>query len=302
MPKSNLAGPGGQTFGSLSIEEKDIRGSGAPFFPQLEFQLVVEPKPSVDGLAEVLLFPMANIGLHTREGRDYSVGTALPKQNAAIETPTGIQMLLRLTPQDIESIEELRKGDNVNFVINLRCIGLTRRVSEGAVLSFHNCEGTLNVTKAKSEWVENILPSLGYSDMRIIELPVSNGEEGKQLTKAWQEIREAEKYYWQGDYRNVMEHSRSALEAAVASKRVKIPDKERPSFGDRVEAFAKQHLETRIGGSKAARVAEITSSLWSLCSPPHHPVPPGYDRPDALMTLHVISSLVTYIAHALKRR
>jgi len=243
--------------------------------------------------------------------------------------PLECSLWFPLSPTTVARIEELRRGQKVRFYADLRVSGyyavtvkafnppaadssdrghpvavekLEKYVSnESATISFrinrllmtttHGGDRPLEVEK--SQWVEEVLPGLGYGAWRTVELPLANLEE--DLGKVDDLIHEAERQYYLGDWAASLTASRRAIEAIdpyaqrfvnpVHTQKVGSPAPEK--MGDLAEAF-EAWAKSAMGLSESAR---------KLLHAGAHDIPANatLERADAELGLMFVIALRRYV-------
>jgi len=74
----------------------------------------------------------------------------------------------------------------------------------------------------KSQWVEQLLPQLGYGSLQLIEVKISSGVMAAGIPKAVEEIRQARAYLLDGDWEKTVAHCRNVLETILDSRPLQL--------------------------------------------------------------------------------
>lgn len=118
---------------------------------------------------------------------------------------SSLNLYLELDHYKLHKIEQFRKGGDLKLILNARLILENLEKPGQAIGNLSN----LNVDIPKSEWVEKILPNIGFKDVSLIELP--------KIIQQWQKIIEHTNEAWHqhsmGKYDKVLIECRKALEA-----------------------------------------------------------------------------------------
>lgn len=154
-----------------------------------------------------------------------------------------IDFILLLDYYLLSQIEKMRETKNLYLKLDLSA-QIYSKQQLGKIQEFKMFLDKIKVPK--SEWVEQILPTLNYKNVALIEVPVLQFEDFKvvitEIEKAWTKFS-------MGEYKEVMVHCRSALDGSatrIKKARFKIVDDGRPvpdwkkffgdsDIGDKVE-------------------------------------------------------------------
>jgi hypothetical protein len=146
---------------------------------------------------------------------------------------------------------------------------------------------------ARSDWVDHILPGLGYRHSVIIELPLIRtpkvSEVYRQAAEALDQARQA---FVQEDYRGAIRHARDVLEYLAKS-----------SQGGQITAFCKEHLEPLVGETKSKAIDRSLNALRDIVNAGSHLDPQKPFTADRAVAAYVIETLTVnlqYISSALE--
>lgn len=170
----------------IRVEPTEIRAEGGVVYPRLIIptRLVLNPVKGYDGKEQqfVIMDVQCNLFLQDRtfkiaDAIAYSVAFKVYNPN----TPFNHTIEFPMDPHRIGKIEEIRIGTDLKIRLDLRfLIGLYESVclqDEGKeqtkdfLTEFESPLAQLNIEVPKSHWVEKILPSLGYSEYFLVEIP-----------------------------------------------------------------------------------------------------------------------------------
>jgi len=309
MPKTNFGFDTGGHVGKISFEVQNVHAIGGPEFPKLIFMLDLWLSPlKTSSQPEKLVHPVTWMSLSgefcspdqrpVANFRDevnlYADASHSPERQFRLEIPLDL-----LT---IERIEQAREG-NLRAALKLRgffAIHVTDGTGKG--LGVHRFEtATLEPIVfpiPKSQWVEQLLPQLGYGRLELIEVRISNGIRAEGLPKAVQEVREARAYLANGDWEQVVAHCRSTLEAILDSRPLQLPPVSK--FGMKVNTFINDHLGSKLGEKQTKLLADEMNLLWDVCSKAAHPNPPDYfKRADAEFIVRNTTAILEYVSRLL---
>lgn len=128
------------------------------------------------------------------------------------EWKQGLWIEFILDKDAIHSIENTRQGD-VRFIVEMNGLfsysggsfpegGYTNEVAH-----------PFQVVLPKSEWVEKILPKLGYETFKLLEIPFTHSSLNEAYDDILDEFNQAEEYYNKNDYNKCVAHCRHTLDA-----------------------------------------------------------------------------------------
>jgi hypothetical protein len=197
----------------------------------------------------------------------------------------------------IERIEQSREGE-LRASLNLRAFFAVHIAGGIGVERFETARiEPIVFTIPKSQWVEKLLPQLGYGRLELIEVRISNGIRAEGLPKAVQEVREARAYLANGDWEKAIAHCRNALEAILDSRPLQLTGV--PKFSVKVNTFIHEHLAS-LGEKQSKLLAEEMNLLWEVCSKAAHPSPPDYfKRADADFIVRNTTAILEYVSRLL---
>lgn len=201
-----------------------------------------------------------------------------------------LELYLELDHYKLHQIEEFRKGSdlslqmNINFVVEKRGQPQNRDMN-----SFNNIRFEI----PKSEWVEKILPNIGFKDVSLIELPKIN----QKWQKIIEHINEAWHQHSMGKYDKVLIECRKSLEALgneVKNKEfIKTikNEKEEKSIPDWEKLFNSENVGDTVGA--------IYKKFYGFLAPSAH-TGKAINKEDADFALLVTHGIVTLVTENLK--
>jgi hypothetical protein len=313
MPKGDFHVSGWSTKSSFSVDVDKVRGQGGPEYPVLSIPIGISLRPmqekekiktfSVLWLKSRLYIENMKIGEGISDPMIEYSWPHIAETNISIDIPLDLYR--------IECIEKKRRGD-----IHLKLSGTALIVEHPEtikagpnedqkscrdVVEFKTGSFDISFTIPHSHWVDNVLPNLGYGKVKLIEVPVPEKTIPGIFQKALEELQQSQRYFMEGDYDEVVAHCRSAVQLIPEVLPVDFPDKEKPTFNDKVDGFLKEYLSIILADSKKKALANIIKAIWRVSSIPHHPSPPGYfNRADAEVIYHITTALLAYVGKLLK--
>lgn len=107
-------------------------------------------------------------------------------------------------------IEDFRKGEDLNFRLNLSCELSTRFSDDRQDINISQTE-RFDRPVNKSEWI-NILENIGYGKYFLLEVPIPDGIESKIPNNIHSELKSAQSHFMKGHYDVTVSKCRKVLE------------------------------------------------------------------------------------------
>jgi hypothetical protein len=139
---------------------------------------------------------------------------------------------------------------------------------------------------SQSEWIK-VLRSLAWSELELLELPVSRFRSSPPLARALERFEEAQQNFRNGLWEETMLNCRKAFEAVV------IDHGGKPGMGKAAEAF----ISILGNGEKAERFNDIVKSLGEFLHLGRHETRPDVSikRVDAELAIFLTGGLLRYL-------
>ena len=235
-------------------------------------------------------------------GREILVGRVYPLPERLVyhsspTQPRTVALYCDLTPYQVEAIERFRGGRDLWLRLTLcvqeaeRLDGLLTRGSSW--ITVRHAEYGERIKIARSEWVEEYLPKLGYKRVRLIEVPLLPEDIPDEFKAIVDGIEEAWRYFAMGEYGQTLTSCRIAIEALrnwfynQGMKRVKQINQKQKTLPD----FRKFTNSESLGRA----MERIYEGLYELVSLGPHFFPHGISRPEAEHALMSTYSLANYV-------
>jgi hypothetical protein len=203
----------------IRVEPTSIIAEGFPGYSRLIIPVKLDLKPLNESGRNEEPFILLDIkcSLYTQDN-PFKITDALPSScNYKVfspYTPT-CHLEFPLDTYRLKEIEGKRKGGdlkinlNFYFVIGIYCPILIQEGEKQKTKHFLNDILTSftqlrSIEIPQSHWVKNILPSLGYLEYLLVEIPKSN----KILLKAWDYLEKAENAFMRWDTQGVFTNCR----------------------------------------------------------------------------------------------
>ncbi|WP_148210162.1 hypothetical protein [Candidatus Korobacter versatilis] len=259
----------------MSFELTHIGSYGGPYFPVLTISSEVALNAFRDriGAATPAVCPltlMRIVGeLRSPDHRTVARFEHNPMLRAerADGTTNGVQTFsIPLDLSTIDQIERSRGPGDLQVMLNLLPIFAIHMPNAAVIFEVGRIEG-LKFPIPRSQWVDNLLPGLGYGGLEILEVRYASTTIGKHLQKSVGEIRDAKKALLDGDCHMAVLHCRRSVEALLESGSSALPPSMR--FQQKVETWISDNFKT-VDGTEAKLLAEQMQVVWEVTSAAAH--------------------------------
>lgn len=294
----------GYNVAAAEIDPSAVSADGGPEYPRLiipvRFKLH-RPK-DVHGSDQDLLFSDLKAHLFI-DGRNSKIADATDRPiNKLLRVPgpcdlTSTVVEFPLDSYRVEKIEQLRKADlnlRLDLFLSFATFGQpfwghqskadpTLRVAEMETLSTN-----VQLTVPQSNWVNQVLPGLGYGVVHLIELPAVSPEACAALGHSYHALTRAREEFGSGDYDGAIALCRTAVDP-IRNELKKLKE-------NKPDSLAADWVE-KVGASTIEWLNVVLGKTHGVANTPHHSPKTGYfSRLDAHMILMTTISVVAYVA------
>jgi hypothetical protein len=312
------------SIGTVTINPELISGHGGPAFPQLSVPLnisIQSAEPEAQRrMGMVNYFPTAedaiqDYTLHQIYGTLFfgSGGGQIAFHSLPLslfsrpKTQGQVALTIALDVYQLRHIEEQRIGDlslKFDFTFEFaKHYPVARKVSTSPIEKFETIFFSMTVIIPRSNWIDKVLPGLGYGKIYLVEIPTPERAIGGSITQTIKEFQQAQQQMLLGSYNRVLGHLRNALELladSVEYKGTPRDGKTNPSFADKID-YLLSVLPGAPTGFRRENLARMCKDLYGFTSPPEHPSPPHFTRDDAEMTMLGTIAVLSYIGKFLSK-
>lgn len=314
MPETQLAWGGANPIGSLALEVTRLRAEGVPVYAQLvvPLRLRITPSAVANGREKLRVWSVScSLSQNNSVLSDHQ-GDVVDLQCYANDSGQELQLRFPIDLPRLEHIERAR-NDDVPFTLRGKLVLDATRDQDATAQQTRqpqpNASGptgmfavsfSLDFTVPRSHWTTTLLPRLGWSAMRIIELPVPTAPAWKEsFSTALTELDEAQRLFKDGNFDQSVAHLRAALEPF----RKKAQDLKQ-TLKDARNGSDVASKEFALLNSMAVDTAEWLSGQLerqhTLTSVAHHvPAVGHFSRDQAHALLLHTTALVIYAGNAL---
>ncbi len=303
MPSGEIhcSGFSGQ-FGGFGFELTNIYATGGPDFPVLsiraDVKLLAYQQYGQNNDVQPLSLVTASVELRSPEHRIVAYSTQnLPLLATDPSHHVTGQHVLNF-PLDLSAltkIESARNGGDLRVQLDFRLL-MALHEPNPIGITFRDGNAQIIFTIPRSQWVDKLLPALGYQGLELIEVPSASSSFAQQfLAKAVQQVQNAKKELLEGRWEGAVLNCRQALELILDSR----PPVGAPAqkFKDRVNDFIRDHLS--LDPTQAALLASQIGLLWETCSKAAHASGGQFKRPDAEFIVHATIALTGFVGRSL---
>jgi hypothetical protein len=307
MPKGTIMLTSyGAHLGTMSFELTSIYASGGPDFPILTIRTEVGLSPYIDRRSPdkpvpyVVSLVRAVGKLHSPEHRlvaRFEEDLVHVASDPLHISTTQALFEIPLDLPTVNKIERDRAGGNLRVCLTIRLL-LALHSESGAFRGFYagQVDG-LTFEIPRSQWVDNILPGLGYGGLELLEVRCGIGVLARELPKSVQEIREAKKYLSEGDWDKAVGHCRKAVEVILDARPASLAPGAK--FRERVTAFIGDNLNA-LEDAQAKLLSRQMELIWEVSSQAAHPSTScPFKRADAEFLVRSTMALVEYFSRLL---
>jgi len=186
----------------------DFSADPTAIYPRLRFRFTIGCKRETIVIIQLML----DCQVKSKKADYYSVGYLIVKVPS--DVPAGaerrVEASLDLDYYRLKQIEDARQGDDLFLRIQGYALGGSR-VQTGTQ-NIEEKEFQLDFRKAKSDWVEKILPAMKYKDVSLVEIP--NIKDFKEIAEY---LDDAWKQKSMGAYDKVLTSCRKTLEQLAST-------------------------------------------------------------------------------------
>jgi hypothetical protein len=286
----------------FAISVHEITGQGSFESPRLLVPLSIMFKPYKKGEKYPyeefdLLFLKADLFL---TDKNFKAAETIQFHRQKIYQPQAYQfsLVFPLTEAIIFQIEKHRKGNLPVFVqFQLQIAKYTvlpnGKAAEGipaltVVTGFEQVSSQSHFVIEQSQWIRNVLPSLGHKAAMLIELPIASAILSAEYVQSTAELEKSREYFLQGDYDKTIGHCRSAIEPFK---------KNMPALKEAITSSSKAEWIKKMQLSTWEWMDSMLKANYTITNKAHHfPSIGHFDRTDAEVILNITTLILSYIA------
>jgi hypothetical protein len=304
MPKGGVfCTPYSDQLGEINFELTSIYALGGPEFPALgirtditlrAYQQYGQNPPVVQPLSLV----SGEVTLSSPEHRPVAYSRhqniALFAKDSRQHVSTQQTFTFPIDSKTLANIEEVRAGNDVRVDLTFQFLmGLHH--AQGPLVYFQTGRAQIVFVIPRSQWVDMLLPNLGYRGLELIEIKYGTPLARQLLPNAVAQIQQAQKHILEGRWQEGILDCRQALEHTL-SVRPSAPGAA-TKFEDRVNDFIRDHL--RLDAAQAGLLANQMMLIWKIASQAAHPTPTVFSRNDAEFIAHLTVAVISYVSKSL---
>ncbi|MBZ5533791.1 MAG: hypothetical protein LAO20_20370 [Acidobacteriia bacterium] len=299
MPEGNIYMSSlSDQLGTMKFELTNINASGGPDFPLLRICTNIALHPWREYTQEgIRLRPISLIRamgqLHSPEQRvvaRFQEDILLDAYDEKFPRTTQVTFEIPLDLTTLTRIEDDRAGADLRIQLTFKLLFALH--TNNGLSSFHSgrVDG-LNFVIPRSQWVDHLLPGLGYQGLEVLEVRYGAGLIAQALPASVKEIQEAKKCLSGGQFDKSAVHCRKAIETILDSRPSSLG--QAAKFRQRVETFIADNLT--IDNEEAKLLSGQMQLIWDVASPQLHSGPAHvFKKADADFILRVTMAVIEY--------
>ena len=210
-----------------------------------------------------------------------------------------------LDARRIEAIERLRQGGSLQCRLDVQVhvdeYGIvpahveSKRPALWGLLTVHRLTLQEGFQIPQSDWVERVLPNIGYGKVHLLEFPAAPLEACAALDHSFKALKQAEEKHRLGFYDDAAGKCRLAIEPFFDYEPV---DPIHPD--SRKIPVLKKSWEAKLGKATYDWLKTTLGSIKDASNPPHHSPNEHYSQLDSQMILAITTAVVAYITRTIK--
>ena len=146
---------------------------------------------------------------------------------------------------------------------------------------------------SQSDWINKVLPGLGYGKVHVVEFPAASLESCQALDHSFQSLKQAQERHRLGFYDDAVGKCRTALEKFFDYERVD------PTHQDsRKIPVLKKSWEKKLGKATYDWLNSTLGAVKDASNPAHHSPSSHYDQLESQMILAITTAAIAYVARS----
>lgn len=277
------------SVGTIRFEPQSFRGEGGIDWPRLvgAIEIGVKPRdvevehPNQKGQRVAAIQHYSILGLRAQLSVGHSNAQNLIAESSyeavVYESHEWLNQHQSVFPLDmhrISRIEAQRSGDasfRIRFHLTLLKHGLVLPKNRAAGFdSFQTVTCDQYLVIPKSQWIERVLPGLGYGKYKVVEIPIPSAMMREPFLEAIASFEKAQGYFVSEDFDKAVAHCRDVLELIPHKFKPEEAVAEGTKFNERVRAAVKEQFGKKLSDSKINYVCDLIKAHWNLTSRTHH--------------------------------
>jgi hypothetical protein len=209
-----------------------------------------------------------------------------------------------LDQRRIETLENFRQGGSLTLRLDvqvqveeygvLEAKANPRGISHWGLRHLYNMALQENIVIPQSNWISQVLPSIGYGKVLLVEFPAATVESCAALSHSFKALSQAAERHKLGFYDDVAARCRIALDPFFEY----IPVEPENSQSRKIPVF-KQHWESKLGKATHDWLKATLGGIKGASNVSHHSPNSHFSQLDSQMILSVTTAAIAYIARSL---
>lgn len=305
MSRKQFTGWTGRTIAELDVDASKLSGYGGADYPhlmwQLQMSLTPQKMPQTDFAFRFVAAQLyLSTGLRIANARPIFLNRVIQGHRDY----WGNEYLNFEFPLDVRRIDVLerhRQGGSLQFRLDVQIqvdeYGLlpahveSKRPALWGLCNIHQLTLQEIFLVTQSDWIERVLPNVGFGKVHIVEFPATPLETCATLDNSFKALKQAEEKHRLGFYDDAAGKCRLAIEPFFDHEPADPAQSE-----SRKIPVLKKSWETKLGKATYDWLKATLGSIKSAANPPHHSPNEHYGQLDSQMILAVTTAVVAYIA------
>jgi hypothetical protein len=302
-----VSGTGERVF-TLAVEVDHMNANCLGGLPRLSAQAVVR-RTAAWGRVSQDTYPiitelhgyLSSEPAHDSFGAILLPSELLPLPMASQEIPFTLSLMFSMPRHYVKFLEEERlvkqSGGDMKLVVRLwgtvatretlgALQGSTSRIGVVDFKGVHDETNGQSIRIPRSDWLDRILPGLGYGRSVLVELPLTRTPPiPARLKHAAESLESANLAFEDEDYRGALKYGRDVLDHL-----------EQYSSTKQLTAFCREHLEPLVGETKSNTIDRGLNALRDVVNAGSHGNTFVADRAVAAYVIETLATQLRYIS------
>jgi len=299
----------GGAIAELDIDVSKLCGTGGAEYPYLvwQLQLALTPRKAVQtdyAFRSVTAQLYFSGGQKIADARPISLHRVI-QGHQAYWGDEYLNFEFPLDARRIEAIERRRQGGSMKFRLDVQihvdeygaipAHAESKRPALWGLCAVQWLSLQEEIQIPQTDWIERVLPAVGYGKVHILEFPATPLEACAALDHSFKALKQAEEKHRLGFYDDAAGKCRVALDPFFEQELV---DPTHPE--SRKKPVLKKSWETKLGQATHDWLKATLGAIKDAANPPHHSPNEHYSQLDSQMILAVTTAVVAYIARTIK--
>lgn len=305
MARTSFSSFNGFIVAEVEVNAEQVRGTGGTLYPRLVIpcQFFFHALRGRNSPKSDLWYyqPSADLKAAGISGDRLADGHIDPFSQICVfdyphENPVSTAIEVALDQRRLDWLEQTRRSDldlELRITLLVTAFGHSTWQQDGIrpnAWFAQRIEARMTLKIPRSVWSENVLPGMGYGQIKVIEIPAGPLAQYEGLQRSFAALEKADQQFKAGFYDDAAAACRVALEPFF--EQVPKPD------GSGTMPALKKSWELMMGQATHEWLGKSLNAVKWATNPLHHSPTARFSRLDAQMLIAVVTALVSYAARA----